>query len=156
MNYSPHPSTTCKKSCNSVRFLGDQMMLNVVSLADSALLTTTVVVVWMHSHELTACFSLLCAAAPWTNYELRLWIKLNMFQTGLHANTNKPTFFSYSTLICCHHLQMPTLLIFGIKVSPLCCPCGVSLLWSPDQSRLWLEMTLTESQATKERVILFI
>ena len=48
---------------------------------------------------------------------------------------------------------MPTALIFGIKVIPLCCLCGVSPLWSPDQSRRWPEMTRTESQARKDWAI---
>lgn len=61
-----------------------------------------------------------------------------------------------STLICCHHLWMPALLIFGIKVSSLCCLSGVGLLWSPDQRRVCPEMTLTESQATKETCFIYL
>ncbi len=97
---------------------------------------------------------------------IRSWLKLKAYykQSSMLIPVNLsascfsffkiPNLESYqkqaSTLIWCHHPQMPTLLIFGIKVSPLCRLCGVGPLWSPDQRRLCPQMTLTELQAAKE------
>lgn len=78
-------------------------------------------------------------------------IRINQITFSFFPPDLEPCQKQASTLICCHHLQMPTLLIFGIKVSPLCCLCGVDPLWSPDQSLSWPQVTLTDSQATKER-----
>lgn len=110
--------------------------------------------------------------APWTHFKNENCGLASTQRTGLHANTNEwnyqwnwlfffiPSLETYqkwaSTLICCHHLWMPALLIFGIKVSSLCCLCGVGLLWSPDQRRFCPEMTLTESQATKETCFIYL